>query len=162
MMRILYVRGYFEVQFRNVGPQNKRTKSKPRKTTDDVKNVLSGLDWLLIKRYINNNVGKQSVKFMEIHQKKLQHLTRTATLPFTVDDVITNLSDYELSDDEKLLLKNAIPPAKILRSAVFTTFKIMSTLLSNLKTYTMKRLYNLNCRYTIKSLYNLNCRYTNI
>ena len=115
--------------------EKKRTETKLKKATEDVKNVLSGLDWFIIKRCIEKNVHKQTIKVVETHQKKLQHLTHNATLPDTADDVITNLSDYDLSDNEKLLLKNglkyAIPPARILRSDVFTTFEMLNSYLTS-------------------------------
>ena len=57
-------------------------------------------------------------------------MTRTTVLPFSSDDVVTNLSKFKLSIEEKNLLKNGlafgIPPARISKSEIFTTFEMIN------------------------------------
>ena len=64
---------------------------------------------------------------IKAHEKKLKNLTKNFTLPFTSDEVITNLSNYQLSDTERDLLKYglsyAIPPRSINKTDIFTTFE---------------------------------------
>ena len=72
-------------------------------------------------------------------QKKLSSLTRDCNLPiFTANETITNLMQYELSQEESDLLKAglyfSIKPDKIRKSEIFTIFeKIHRSFLSNLK-----------------------------
>ena len=72
-------------------------------------------------------------------QKKLSSLTRDCNLPiFTANETITNLTQYELSQEESDLLKAglyfSIQPDKIRKSKIFTTFeKIHRSFLNNLK-----------------------------
>ena len=72
-------------------------------------------------------------------QKKLSSLTRDRNLPiFTANETITNLTQYELTQEESDLLKAglyfSIQPDKIRKSEIFTTFeKIHRSFLNNLK-----------------------------
>ena len=115
--------------------EKKKVEAKLNRHVNLVQNILSGLDWLLVKRCIKLNVSKSSEKVVATHQKKLQRLTQNVSLPFTADDVITNLSKYNLSDEEKSLLKNglqyAIPPRDVLRSDIFTSFEMLNTYLTS-------------------------------
>ena len=59
-------------------------------------------------------------------------------LPFRNNEVITNLSNYRLSDNEASLLKNglyfAIPPANLIKTNILVSFEnICNCLTSNLK-----------------------------
>jgi len=60
----------------------------------------------------------------------MQSLTRNSALPFTSGEVIKNLSNYQLSEDEKDVLKNglsfALPPFSIKKTDVFVTFEMVS------------------------------------
>ena len=72
------------------------------------------------------------------HEKKLRNLTKNTALPFTTDEVITNMSSYELTSEENEILKNglsfAIPPKRVSKADVFTTFEMVSRFMtSNLK-----------------------------
>ena len=51
------------------------------------------------------NVKKKRTPMIKAHEKKLKNLSKNFTLPFTPDEVITNLSNYQLSDAERDLLK---------------------------------------------------------
>ena len=70
-------------------------------------------------------------------QKKLSSLTRDCNLPiFTANETITNLTQYELSQEESDLLKAglyfSIQPDKIKKSEIFATFeKIHRSFLNN-------------------------------
>ena len=69
----------------------------------------------------------------------LSSLTRDCNIPiFTANETITNLTQYELSQEESDLLKAGlyflIQPDKIRKSETFTTFeKIHCSFLNNLK-----------------------------
>ena len=73
--------------------------------------------------------------------QKLKHFSNDAieNLPiFTANETITNLTQYELSQEESDLLKTglclSIQPDKVRKSKIFTTFeKIHRSFLNNLK-----------------------------
>ena len=76
-------------------------------------------------------------------QKKLSSLTRDCNLPiFTANETITNLTQYELSQEESDLLKAglyfSIQPDKIRKSEIFTTFEKIHCSFLNLKSEEMK------------------------
>ena len=65
---------------------------------------------------------------LNTQQKKLSSLTKSSSLPtFTANKDITNLAQYELSQEESDLLKTdlyfSIQPNKIRKSKIFTIFK---------------------------------------
>ena len=70
---------------------------------------------------------KKKTSIIKVHEKKLKNLSKNFTLPFTADEVITNLSNYQLSGTERDLLKYglsyAIPPRLINKTDIFTTFE---------------------------------------
>ena len=78
-------------------------------------------------------------KSLYTQQKKLPSLTNDCNLPiFTANETVTNLTQYELSQEESDLLKAglyfSIQPDKIPKSKIFTTFeKIHRSFLNNLK-----------------------------
>ena len=82
---------------------------------------------------------KSLQKLLCTQQKKLSSLTKDCNLPiFTANETITNLTQYELSQEESDLLKVglyfSIQPDKIRKSEIFTTFeKIHRSFLNNLK-----------------------------
>ena len=111
----------------------KRTNEKYKLTKDlqestkDVKTVVTGIEWLVLKKSILMNVKKKRILILKAHEKKLKNLSKNFTLPFTSDEVITNLSNYQLSETERDLLKYglsyAIPPRSINKTDIFTTFE---------------------------------------
>ena len=76
---------------------------------------------------------------LNTQQKKLSSPKRDCNLPiFTANGAITNLKQYELSQEESHFVKAglyfSIQPDKIRKSKIFTTFeKIHSSFLNNLK-----------------------------
>ena len=78
-------------------------------------------------------------KSLYTQQKKLSSLTRSCSLPiFTANETITNLTQYELSQEESDLLKAglyfSIQPDKIRKCEIFATFeKIHRSFINNLK-----------------------------
>ena len=64
----------------------------------DVENVVTGIEWLVLEKSILSNRKKNGTK---THEKKLQNLSKNFTLSYTSDEVITNLSNYQLSDTER-------------------------------------------------------------
>ena len=66
-------------------------------------------------------------KIVAAHEKKLAHLSSHSVLPFKSHDVITNLSDYQLKQEESDLLKyglsHAMPPMKVNKTDVLLTFE---------------------------------------
>ena len=89
--------------------------------------------------FSKSSLQKSLQKSPYTQQKILSSLTRDCKLPiFTADETITNLTQYELSQEESDLLKAglyfSIQPDKIRKSKIFTTFeKIHYSFLNNLK-----------------------------
>ena len=114
----------------------KRTNEKYKLTKDlqeiskDVKSVVKGIEWLVLEKSILTNMKKKRTSIIRTHEKKLNNLTKNFTLPFTSDEVITNLSNYQLSDRERDLLKYglsyAIPPKSTNKTDIFTTLEKVS------------------------------------
>ena len=100
---------------------------------------LSTIDFYILTKSITSNNKKSLQKLLYTQQKKLSSLTRDCNLPiFTANETITNLTQYELSQEESDLLKAglyfSIQPDKIQKSEIFTTFeKIHRSFLNNLK-----------------------------
>ena len=108
-----------------------------------IKQVVSSLDWYVLFRCLNNNVSTYTRRRVSTHDKKLRNLTHNRELPFTAEQTIENLSSYELSDDEKELLKNGLkfglPTPRLSKTDVAASFKSLSTFLTaNLKEGWMK------------------------
>ena len=99
-----------------------------------IKKVVTSIEWAVIERSILKNVEKRRTTIVKTHQKKLKNLSKNFTLPFTSNEVITNLSNYKLSHMENDLLKYglsyAIPPKFLSKTDVFTTFEKMNRYLS--------------------------------
>ena len=100
--------------------------------------VVSSLEYYVIFKAIKHNENKLVKDILESHEKKLKYLTDAVTLPFTADDVIVNLSSYELTDEEKEVLKlglnDGIPPIKLRKSDIFYNFELISRFMTkNLK-----------------------------
>ena len=100
---------------------------------------LSTIDFYILTKSIRSYNKKLLQKSLYIRQKKLSSLTGDCNLPiFTANETITNLTKYELTQEESDLLKAglyfSIQPDKIQKSEIFTTFeKIHRSLLNNLK-----------------------------
>ena len=90
-------------------------------------------------------------------------MTRDCNLPiFTVNKTITNLTQYDISQEESDLLKVgiyfSIQPDKIRKSEIFTTFeKIYRSFLSNLKSKETKNQIKVHLSYLANS-YFCNCK----
>ena len=88
---------------------------------------LSTTDFYILTKFIMSHNKKSLLKCLCTQQKKLSLLTRDCSLPiFTANETITNLTPYELSQEESDLLKAvfyfSIQPDKIRKSEIFTTF----------------------------------------
>ena len=88
---------------------------------------LSTIDFYIHTKSITSYNKKLLQKSLNTQQKKLSSLTRDCNLPiFTANETITNLMQYELSQEESDLLKVgsyfSIQPDKIQKSEIFTTF----------------------------------------
>ena len=100
---------------------------------------LSTIDFYILKKSIILHNNKSLQKSLYTQQKKLSSLTRGCSLPiFTANETITNLTQYELSQEESDLLKAglyfSIQPDKIRKFEIFTTFeKINRSFINNLK-----------------------------
>ena len=98
-------------------------------------------------------------KSLHTQQKKLSPLTRDCNLPiFTANEAITNLTQYELSQEESDLLKAdlyfSIQLDKIRKSEIFTTFeKINRSFLNNLKSEGTKSQIKAHLSYLAKSYF---------
>ena len=100
---------------------------KLRQTKDvlsnKIKEVLTGLDFYVLRRVLSKNVDKAANKVIMTHQKKLEKLTRNTFLPFTSDETVTNISSTRLTQEPLGILKRrlnqSICPPKISKSDVF-------------------------------------------
>ena len=92
-------------------------------------------------------------------RKKFSSLTRDCSLPiFTANETITNLTQYELSQEESDLLKAglyfSVQPDKIRKSEIFTTFeKIHHSFVNNLKSEETKSQIKVHLLYLANSYF---------
>ena len=89
---------------------------------------LSTIHFYISTNSITSDNKKLLQKLLHTQQKKLSSLTRDCNLPlFTAKETITNLTQYELSQEESDLLKAglyfSIQPDEIRNSEIFTTFE---------------------------------------
>ena len=100
---------------------------------------LSTIDFYILAKSITSDNKKSLQKSLSTQQKKLSSLTRDCNLPiFTADEAITNLTQYELSQEEFDLFKAglyfSVQLDKIRKSEIFTTIEqIHLSFLNNLK-----------------------------
>ena len=100
---------------------------------------LCTIDFYILTKSKTSHDKKSLLKLLHTQQKKLSSLTEDCRLPiFTANETITNLTQYELSQEESYLLKAclyfSIQPHKIRKSEIFTTFeKIHRSFINNLK-----------------------------
>ena len=100
---------------------------------------LSTIDFYILTKSIISHNKKSLLKSLCTQQKKISLLTRDCSLPiFTANKTITNITRYELSQEESNLLKAAlyfsIQPDEIRKSEIFTNFeKIHRSFINNLK-----------------------------
>ena len=70
---------------------------------------------------------EKKTSIIKTREKKLKNLSKNFTMPFTLDEVITDLSNYQLSDTERDLLKYGLsyakPPRSIHKTNIFTIFE---------------------------------------
>ena len=120
---------------------------------------LSTIDFYILTKSITSHNKKLLQKSLYTQQKKLSSLTRDCNLPiFTANETITNLTQYELSQEESDLLKAglyfSIQPDKIRKSEIFTTFeKIHRSFLNNLKSKETKRQIKAHLSYLANSYF---------
>ena len=102
---------------------------------------------------------KSLLKSLYTQQKKLSSLTSDCRLPiFTANETTTNLTQYELSQEESDLLKAglyfSIQPDKIRKFEIFTTFeKIYLSFISNLKSEETKGQIKAHLSYLANSYF---------
>ena len=97
---------------------------------------LSTIDFYILTKSITLYNKKSLQQSLYTQQKKLSSLTRHCNLPiFTANKTITNLMQYELSQEESNLLKAglyfSIQADKIWKSKIFTTFENIHCLFLN-------------------------------
>ena len=121
---------------------------------------LSTIDFYILTKSIAL-YNKKSLQKSLYTQQKLSSLTRDCNLPiFTASETITitNLTQYELSQEESDLLKAglyfSIQPDKIRISEIFTTFeKIHCSFLNNLKYKETKTQIKVHLSYLANSYF---------
>ena len=120
---------------------------------------LSTIDFYTFTKSITLYNKKLLKKLLHTQQKKLSSLTRDCNLPiFTANKTITNLTQYELSQEESDLLKAglyfSIQPDEIRKSEIFTTFEmIYRSFLSNLKSEKTKNQIKAHLWYLANSYF---------
>ena len=114
---------------------------------------LSTIDFYILTKSITSYNKKSLQKSLHTQQKKLSSLTRDFNLPiFTTNETVTNLTQYELSQEESDLLKTglyfSIQPDKIRKFKIFTTFgKIHLSFRNNLKSEKTKSQIKVHLSY---------------
>ena len=105
---------------------------------------LSTIDFYILNRCITSHNKKSLQKLLNIQYEKLSSLTENGSLPrFTSNETITNLTQYELSEEESNLFKTglyfSIKPDIIRKSEIFTSFeKIHRTFLKHINPKKLK------------------------
>ena len=118
----------------------------------------STIDFYILTKSITSHNKKSLLKSLYTQQKKLSSLTKGWSLPiFTANETITNLTQYQLSQEESDLLKTglyfSIQPHKIRKSEIFTTFeKINRSLINNLKSDETKSQIKAHLSYLANSI----------
>ena len=114
---------------------------------------LSTTDFYILTKSITLCNKKSLKKSFHIQQKKLSSEIRDWNLPiFTANETITNLTQFELSQEESDLLKArlyfSVQPDKMWKSKFFTFFeKIHCSFLNNLKTEETKSQIKVHLSY---------------
>ena len=94
-----------------------------------VRSLVTGIDWYIIYRSIDNIVCKKRKKILLTQEKKLKNLTFNKVTPFASNEVVKNLSSFEFSIEELELLKyglsHSVPPKQLRKTEVFTTFDMI-------------------------------------
>ena len=92
-----------------------------------LKERLNRLDFYILQKSLCGTIKKNRRKLASVHEKKLQNLTRNTVLPFSADDVVTNLSAYSPTDEELDILRfglsHTIYPPKVNKSDVYVAFE---------------------------------------
>ena len=120
---------------------------------------LSTMDFYILTKSIISHNKKSLLKSLCTQQKKLSLLTRDCSLPiFTANKSITNLMQYEPSQEESDLLKAglyfSIQPDKIRKSKIFSTFeKIHRSFINNLKSEKTKSQIKAHLSYLANSYF---------
>ena len=120
-------------------------------------------DFYILKKSLTSYNKKPLQKSLCTQEKKCFSLMRDCNLPiFTANKTITNLTQYELSQEESDLLKAglyfSIQPDKIRKSEIFTTFeKIHRSFINNLKSQETKSQIKMHLSYLANS-YFYNCK----
>ena len=94
---------------------------------DNLSLILTTVDFFILNKAVHKNCQDVVNVIVKTHHKKLQNLTKNEVLPFMDNRVITNLSNYRLSDNEASLLKNglyfAIPPANLIKTNILVSLE---------------------------------------
>ena len=101
-------------------------------------------------------IGK---KILPTQQKKLKNVTFSKVIPFTSNEVVKNLSPFEISTEELELLKyglsHSIPPKQLRKTKVFTTFHMIHHFLrSELSSNQFENALKTDISYLAKNYYN--------
>ena len=99
---------------------------------DYLKSAVRSIDYVKCRIFIDDAVSKLKVIWYNTHRQKfikLRFNSRTDAGLLCPDSVITNLSDYPLSEVEKLALANglkfSLPPSKLKSGSYLANFEIL-------------------------------------
>ena len=100
--------------------------------------ILTSVDFFILNKAIRKTCQNVVNAILKAHHKILQNLTKNEVLPFRNNEVITNLSNYYLSDNQASSLENgiyfAIPPENLIKTNILVSFENMrNSLTSNVK-----------------------------
>ena len=104
---------------------------------DELKHSVKIIDYVKYRLFIDESVEKLKIKWYNTHQRKFTSLRSNARRDAGLldpDSVITNLSDYPLSEVEKLALANglkfSLPPSKLKSGSYLASFELLFNNLS--------------------------------
>ena len=92
-------------ELRRHGKRKQKLELELAKVAKHLGDRLSGFDFLVLQRAVSKNVKKNETRCINVHEKKLRNLTKNHYLPFKHQDVVTNRSTYNCTDEENELLK---------------------------------------------------------
>ena len=154
-----FVKGSFNSAINKRNKEHQHLSKELSLSENFLSTQLSTIDFNILTKSITLYNKKLLQKLLHTQQKKLSSLMRDCNLPIsTANETITNLTQYELSQEESDLLKAglyfSIQPDKIPKSEIFTTFeKIHHSFFNNLKSEETKSQIKVHLLYLANSYF---------
>ena len=115
--------------------ENNKLKADIDTLSKEIRNCISGVEWYLLYKAIQKNIKGKRNKIIKTHEDKLSNLSHNKVLPFTHDEVVRNLWSYSTTEEELDMLKFglsfAIPPTRLNKTSIYTTFDMINRFFCN-------------------------------